>query len=205
MIEQRMRARNAENPRPMSGSTTFTIPSLRAPQLRLGALVAVGLAVFLAGWLVLGRDDKAALQPASSAKVTGVSETQLREFAASSSTPVYWAGPRSGHTYELFRTNTGKVYVRYLPAGVKVGDPRPQFLTVGTYASPSAFADLKRAGRAPGSVTRKLSGGGLAVLNPATPSVYFGYPGAKYQVEVYAPSASTTRSLVLGGQVVPVR
>jgi hypothetical protein len=185
-------------------SRTVTIPMLRLPHLRLGALVAVGLATFLIGWLVLGGDDKGS-QPAQSASVNGVSEAQLREFAASSPNPVYWAGPRTGQTYELYRTSDGRVYVRYLPAGVKVGDPRPKFLTVGTYPLPKAFAALKRAGRTPGAVTRRLPGGGMAVLSPTTPSVYFAYPGAKYQVEVFAPSASTTRNLVLGGQVVPIR
>jgi hypothetical protein len=202
-MEQRMQRRDAENPRAMSG-LTFTIPSLRTPHVRLGALVAVGLATFLAGWLLFGGEDKVS-QTAEPASVSGVSEAELREFAASSPNPVYWAGPRTGQTYELFRTTDGRVYIRYLPAGVKVGDPRPQFLTVGTYPLPNGFAAVKRISRAPGAITRKLPGRGLAVLNPATPSVYFAYPRAKYQVEVYAPSPSTTRSLVLNGQVVPIR
>jgi hypothetical protein len=203
MTEQRMQTRNAETRRAMSG-LTFTLPSLRTPHVRLGALLAVGLAVFLTGWLVFGGDDKGS-QPAQPASVSGVSEAQLREFAASAPKPVYWAGPRTGQTYELFKTGDGRVYIRYLPAGVKVGDPRPQFLTVGTYPLPNAFAAVKRISRAPGASTRKLPDGGLAVFNPGTPSVYFAYPGAKYQVEVYAPSPSTTRSLVLNGQVVPIR
>lgn len=198
-----MQTRDAETRRAMSG-LTFTLPSLRTPHVRLGALLAVGLAVFLTGWLVFGGDDKGS-QPAQPTSVSGVSEAQLREFAASAPNPVYWAGPRTGQTYELFKTGDGRVYIRYLPAGVKVGDPRPQFLTVGTYPLPNAFAAVKRISRAPGAVTRKIPGGGLAVFSPATPSVYFAYPGAKYQVEVYAPSPSTTRSLVLNGQVVPVR
>jgi hypothetical protein len=186
------------------GSVTFTIPSLRAPHVRLGALVALGLVTFLAGWLVFGGEDKTS-PPTQAPSVRGVSEAELRDFAASSKTPVYWAGPRTGQTYELFTTSDGRVYIRYLPAGVKVGDPRPQFLTVGTYPLPNGFAAVKRVGRAPGATTRKLPGGGIAVLSSATPSVYFAYPKAKYQVEVYAPSGSTARSLVLGGQVVPVR
>jgi hypothetical protein len=35
--------------------------------------------------------------------------------------------------------------------------------------------------------------------------VYFGYPDAAYQVEVYAPGSGAARKLVLGGQVVPIR
>jgi hypothetical protein len=198
--EQRMRPRDAENRRSVSG-VTLTLPSLRAPQVRLGALIALGLATFLVGWLMLGGKDK----PSTQSSVSGVSEAQLREFAASAPNPVYWAGARTGQTYELFRTSDGRVYVRYLPAGVKVGDPRPQFLTVGTYPVQKAFAAVKRIGRAPGATTRQLPGGGIAVFSSATPSVYFAYPGAKYQVEVFTPSPSSARNLVLGGQVVPIR
>ena len=36
-------------------------------------------------------------------------------------------------------------------------------------------------------------------------TVDFGYPGAKYQVEVYDPSPQQARSLVLAGTIVPIR
>lgn len=199
----RMTVRDAEEPNTVSGKAfTIPVPRLRLPHLRLGALLTLGLAIFLVGWLVLGGEDKPSL-PATDASST--SEAELREFAGSAPHPVYWAGPRAGQTYELTKTSDGRVYVRYLPAGVKVGDPRPQFLTVGTYPRANAFTELKRAARAQGAVSRQLSGSGLAVFSRGSSSVYFGYPGAKYQVEVYAPSPSTARSLVLGGQVVPVR
>jgi hypothetical protein len=170
--------------------------------VRLGALAAVGFAAFLIGWLLVGREEKTS-QPASGAAVT--SEGELRRFAASARHPVYWAGPRAGHTYELTRTSDGRVYVRYLPEGVKAGDPRPQFLTVGTYPRPRAYAELKRAAKAPGATSRSLPGRGLAVVSRGSLSVYFGYPDAAYQVEVYAPSAGWARDLVLRGQVLPIR
>jgi hypothetical protein len=200
-MEQRMQPRNAE-PRRAVSSRTFTIPVPRAPQLRLGALLAVGLATFLVGWLFLGGDDKPP-QPATGA--SSASEAELREFAASASHPVYWAGPRAGQTYELTKTSDKRVYVRYLPQGAEPGDPRPQFLTIGTYPRASAYAELKRASRAEGAIARKLPQGGLAVLSKGSSSVYFGYPDAAYQVEVYAPSPGTARNLVVAGQIVPVR
>jgi hypothetical protein len=173
------------------------------PGARLGALLAVGLAAFLIGWLVFGGDDESS-QPASPA--SAASESKLREFAGSASHPVYWAGPRVSQTYELTRTSDGRVYVRYLPEGTKAGDPRPQFLTVGTYPRRNAFAELRRASRAPGAATRKLPEGGLMVFNERTPaSVYFGYPDAAYQVEVFHPTPNAARDLVLAGQVLPVR
>ena len=175
--------------------------NLPAAQMRLGILIAIGLATFLVGWLMLGKGDSSSPPTGASAS----SESALRDFAKSASTPIYWAGPRENTTYELTRTTDGRVYVRYLPEGVKVGDPRPQFLTVGTYPRPTGFAELKRAAKAPGATSKKLSDGGIAVFSRGSSSVYFGYPDGKYQVEVYTPSAGSARNLVLSGQVVPVR
>ena len=184
-------------------SKTVTIPALPAAYARLGVLVALGLAAFFVGWLVMNRGDETA--PAASG-ATATSEAELRSFAESASHPVYWAGPKDGFTYELTRTTDGRVYVRYLPEGTQVGDPRARFLTIGTYPRAGAWAELKRAARADGAVSLKLERSGLAVFSDARPtSVYFGYPDAKYQVEVFHPSASEARRLALAAQVVPVR
>jgi hypothetical protein len=203
MTEQRMTRRDAE-----SGAVTqksVTVPALRIPHLRLGAVVAIGLAAFLVGWLVMNRGgDDTTRVPAGSA--TAASESELRAFAGSTSHPVYWAGAKEGHTYELWRTTDGRVYVRYLPEGTAVGDPRSGFLTIGTYPRPTAFAELKRAAKADGAVSLKVGEDGLAVFNQARPtSVYLGFPDARYQVEVYHPSPDEARRLALSGQVVPVK
>jgi hypothetical protein len=184
-------------------SRAMTIPTLPAAHARLGALVALGLAAFFVGWLVMNRGDDTT--PATGG-ATATSESDLRSFAESASHPVYWAGSKDGFTYELTRTTDGRVYVRYLPQGTGVGDPRARFLTVGTYPRAGAFAELKRAARADGAVSLKLERGGLAVFSGSRPtSVYFGYPDARYQVEVYHPSPTEARRLALSGQVVPVR
>ena len=44
--------------------------------------------------------------------------------------------------YELTRSADGSFYVRYLPAGAKPGDPRPEFLTVATYSVPAGLSML---------------------------------------------------------------
>lgn len=184
-------------------SRTMTLSALPAAYVRLGALIALGLAAFFVGWLVMNRGDDAA--PAA-AGATATSESELRSFAESASHPVYWVGPKDDFTYELTPTTDGRVYVRYLPQGTDVGDPRARFLTVGTYPRAGAFAELKRAARAKGAISLKLERGGLAVFSQARPtSVYFGYPDARYQVEVYHPSPTEARRLALSGQVVPVR
>jgi hypothetical protein len=181
--------------------TSRTLP-LPSPHLRFGALLAIGFATFLLGWLMLGREHEAS---SSQNGATASSETELRDFARTASSPIYWAGPHAGDTYELTRTADGRVYVRYLPEGVEVGDPRPRFLTIGTYPRAKAYAELQRAAKAPGATSQTLRSGGVAVFSRGSSSVYFGYPDGKYQVEVYAPSAGSARNLVLSGQVVPVR
>ena len=48
-------------------------------------------------------------------------------------------------------------------------------------------------------------GGGLSVFAQDLPtSVYFAYPRANYQVEVYSPSGDTARGLVFGDSITPV-
>ena len=51
----------------------------------------------------------------------GVSLQRLHAIAAAVPHPVYWVGARSGSTYELTQTDDGRTYIRYLPAGTRVG------------------------------------------------------------------------------------
>jgi hypothetical protein len=203
MTKQRTSMRDAETPTSVT-QKTITMPPLRVPDLRIGALVAIGLAVFLVGWLAMNRGNDSPTAPGSGA--SAASESELKAFAESASHPVYWAGPKEGYTYELTRTTNGFVYVRYLPEDTEVGDPSSRFLTVGTYPRPGAFAELKRAAKAQGAISLEVERGGIAVFSEARPtSVYFGYPDARYQVEVYHPSPDEARRLALSGQVVPVK
>lgn len=204
MTEQRTSVREAEH-RTSVNAKAITVPTLRLPHFRLGALIAVGLAAFLIGWMAMNRGGDDA-PPAPGSGASAASESELKAFADSATHPVYWAGPKEGHTYELTQTTNGFVYVRYLPEGTEVGDPRSRFLTIGTYPRRGAFAELQRAAKAKGSVSVKIGEGGLAVFSEARPtSVYVGYPDAKYQVEVFHPSPDEARRLALSGQVVSVQ
>ncbi len=198
------------NPAPMTESVLpggIEPRELHRPHLQLLILgLAVVVAASVVAWLLLRSDGLTAPAPAAGGGPTLVSRAQLALLAESVSHPVYWAGPRDGFSYELTTTSNRRIFVRYLPTGVKAGDPRPNFLVVGTYSRPGSFADLKRAAHREGSVWLGLPNSGLMVFASKKPrSVYLGYPGAAYQVEVFAPSSETARRLVLSGTIVPIR
>jgi hypothetical protein len=143
--------------------------------------------------------------PAVPGVPTAASVADLKALATSLGHPVYWAGPKAGYRYELTRTSNGKVYIRYLPAGVRLGAPRPTYLTVATYPFPKAFAAIKRQAKATGAATVKLAKGGLAVVDAGYPkSVHLAWPGAGYQVEVFDPSPRKARYTVAAGRVVGI-
>jgi hypothetical protein len=140
----------------------------------------------------------------SGTTVEAISVAALRALPASLGHSVYWAGPQAGATYELTRTPDGRVYVRYLTGGAKVGSPLPDFLTVGTYVVPNAYTAVSTAASQPGAVKVPLNGG-VAFYNRARPtSVYFAFPGANVQVETYDPSAAVARRLVETGAIKPI-
>jgi hypothetical protein len=173
--------------------------SVRSPRAGLGAVLALAVVATLGAWLALD-----ALRSAPRRQSQGPSLISPRELAKLSDSlelGIHWAGERPGFRLELTQTDD-RVYLRYLPPGVKVGDRRPAFLTVGTYAQDNAYANVQAASRRRGAVSARLAGGTLAVYDRERPtSVYLSYPGADYQVEVYHPDVPTVRRLVASGRV----
>jgi hypothetical protein len=132
-----------------------------------------------------------------------VSPEDLRSLAQKSG-PIYWVGPQKGVTYELTRTPDGRTYVRYLPAGVAVGEQRP-LLTIGSYRLPNAYAATAAVAKGTGSVKVPVQGG-IAFYSKGHPtSVYVASPGSKVQVEVFDPSSARARRLVASGRVQQIR
>ena len=79
------------------------------------------------------------------------------------------------------------------------GDPISEGAPLLTVETEKAVDDVE----APASgVLRKIGHNGVVVYSSARPtSVYFSYPGANYQVEVYTHSTRTARSLVEAGTI----
>ena len=171
-------------------------------KVRIGAIIAAAVAVFLVVWLVLSSREGSS----GRAVPTAASVAELREIAGKTDHSVYWAGARPGYTYEVTRTDSGSVYVRYLPQGTNIGDPRPRFLTVATYPQRNGFGAVTESAKERGSVKRELQDGGLAIHNRRRPtSAFFSYPHARYQVEVYDPTPGRALTLVSSERVVPLR
>lgn len=192
-------------------------------RIRFTAVLAVAVLAALAIWLVVSAGNSG--QPSQQAQAQGTTPqarttltqrsnsgatilpiTVLRQVVRKLHTPVYWVGPRAKVNYEFTAAAGGRTYVRYLPKGVKAGDPRPDFLTIGTYVIPHPLADLRRASRARGAETTHLPGGGLALMNRSRPtSAFIARPGWKAQVEVYDPKPGMAMALILNGDVRAVR
>jgi hypothetical protein len=201
------------------GGTVRTRGLVGETRFGLGAVIVVALVVGFVAWLVIGRSNTspsptanvsvAATTPGGAVGAAGAhlgpvvaNGSELATFAKGIKSPVYWAGPLNGYSYELTQTTTGKVFVRYLPSGVKAGDPRASFLIVATYPYPKAFAALKNVAKAN---ALKLPGGGIALVDTGYPkSVHIAFPGAAYQVEVYDPSPARARQVALSGTIKPV-
>ena len=107
--------------------------------------------------------------------------------------------------YELTRSSDGRTYVRYLTGNAEVGDPNASYLAVATYPQTGGFDAVVREAAKAGNTRIDLPAGGVAVVTPDRPSsIYLSYPGADYQVEVFAPSPGKAERLVRQGQVRPL-
>jgi hypothetical protein len=127
---------------------------------------------------------------------TAVSPARLRDLAASWQRPVYWLGTEKGSTYELSRASNGRIYVRYLPRGARIGAREP-YLTVATYPVEDAFAVTRAASRTRGAVVIPLGGDAVAFYSKSRPTnVYVAYRGLDFQVEVYDPSPARVHDLI---------
>jgi hypothetical protein len=199
---------------------TETAHSPNAPQpraqltpRRIAIVLVVAVAVAVLVWLLVRGGGSSSNGAATTATSTTASVTPLGPvvatqatlvaFAAALKRPIYWVGPQPGFRYEFTETSAGNIYVRYLPRGVRVGDPRAAFRVVATYPYPDA---LSRLGKIAGTSGQRLTGGALIVPSAKYPkSVHMAFPGSPYEIEVFDPVPGQARTIALSGRVRPVR
>ena len=194
-------------------------PRSRQTPIRIGAVVALAVAIAFVVWLVVrGHDDSSSTAktstshtkptrttPPSRETVKAASPASLRALARASGHPIYWAGPQAKVKYELTQVTDGRIYIRYLPKSVRIGDRRAAYLIVATYPVKDAYKAVRTAAKESGAVTFRTPRSGLAVYNQSAPTnVYLAYPGSKYQIEVFDPNPSRARQLVRSGTIRPI-
>ena len=173
-----------------------------------GLLIVLSLALIAAVAVWVTRDDSESGgegATATAGEATIVSAGELAEFAAERPQPVYWLGARGESEYELTATG-GRVYVRYLEGDAEAGDPRDDFVTVGTYPSKHAVADLRRAAKVnPGAKLGKTSDGATLLIEAGSPdNAHLAYPGDDFQVEIFSPKPGEAQRLAKRGAAQPV-
>ena len=191
-----------------SGSNlTRPVPALaRHRSVRIGAVVALAIAIGFVAWLVLrdGHTSSSRSPIPAGSRALPLSPSGLHTLA-SLGIRIYWIGPRQGYRYELTKTPDNRVFIRYLPDGTSVGSKK-QYLTIGTYPAKNAYATARRRARAIGSVRVPVGNRVLAYYRSDTPTnVFLAYPGIDYTVEVYDPSPGHARDLVAAGHVAAAR
>ncbi len=128
-----------------------------------------------------------------------LSSQQLFAETAFLGEPIFSAGPVKRARYEFSRTSSDRIYVRYLPRGVRVGAPGAHFLVVATYHLPGAYQALKSVARGRGLPG---PGGSLIYVRPTDPrSVLLAFAGVPYEIEVYDPSPATALAVARSGNV----
>jgi hypothetical protein len=183
-------------------------------RVRLGAAIAVALAVAFLIWLIFIRngDDETTPrgQPAAQVEPFGpevATRAGLRDAAAELGHEIYWAGPDEPGRVELTVSRNGQAFVRYLTGGAEPGRAggRPDFLTVATYPLGDAFAATSEVAGREGRESFEVDGGGIAVFSTGNPErVYFAYPDSALQVEVFDPDPGRARDLVEADRIVPI-
>src|SRR5712691_7742778 len=82
-------------------------------------LAVVGLAVGLG--ITLTGSDGAKRGP----RTIVLTASGVVSFAKTHGSPLYWLGPQIGSDYQVTSSPDGRIFLRYVPASVRAGAPRP--------------------------------------------------------------------------------
>jgi hypothetical protein len=177
----------------------------RAAALVVGAVVA-GVAIALL--LGKGSHSRRGTTQVSVTPIgpTLVSASGLKTLAHDLGQVIYWVGPVAGDKYEVTRSSTNDVYLRYLPRGVKAGAHQGKYLLIATYPLAGALSSLVASDS--GELLTVAGGkGGLAAVDRGHPTnVRVAFPHVDYEIEVYAPHApKKARVLATSGAITRAR
>lgn len=173
--------------------------------VRLGLVGVLVVAAVVIGAIALlggGSDDSSAspAEEGSDSNAAALSASELLARGSSLEQPAYWIGPRAGTaSYELSSTPDGRVYIRYLTGDAEAGDPRPDFLTVGTYSVAEAKQALEEATRGEGQTLSHEEGYEVLSSKQATNAYVVFDDQPELQVEIFSPQPGEAAELATSG------
>jgi hypothetical protein len=169
-------------------------------------LIALGCALLAAIGVLVFRGGEKTDFSLQTGEPAIASPNDLSEVAADLGAPVYWVGERDGAEYEVTKTRAGRIYIRYLEGGAGAGDPRADFLTVGTYPSKNGAREIRQSVSAiKGARLGRTDDGAVLLIDPSSAtSAHLAYPGAEAQIEVYSPVHGEALRLAKSGDAQPV-
>lgn len=183
---------------------------LDVKKVRLGIAVLLAVAAVVIGAVVLlggGSDDSSSAASGGGeeeSNAVALSTSELLAHVSDLGEPAFWVGPRAGtDSYELSTTPDGRVYIRYLTGGAEAGDPRPDFLTVGTYPVSEAKQALEEAAKTSQTLTQHEGYEVLSASDATNAYVVFDNQ-PEVQVEVFSPQPGEAAQLAASGTLKPV-
>lgn len=184
------------------------LKKLDAKTLRIGVagLIALVVVVVLLINALGGDDGGEETAAASGEEVVALSEAELRAKVAESGATVYWVGAMPNTTsFEYTRTADDRFYVRNLSEDAEAGDPRPDFVTIGTYPVADAKGALKVAEEAAPDQKIVRKDGYEVLADKGASSAYVVFDEQPdLQVEVFAPNPGEARLLAMSGALGPI-
>lgn len=173
--------------------------------LRLIVVTALlsSLLTLAGSWIIFSSSNGVISLAAKTQGKVALNETELRSVVRALGQTVYWTGPMQDAKYTLDRTNTGQLFVRYLPGGKGIADLAPKYRTIATYQESGAFEAMKAAGKQPNGVTFTNTDGAQVYYDKtAATNVYLAYEGLQFQIEIFDPNPGTAiRLATASGQI----
>jgi hypothetical protein len=172
--------------------------------LGLAAALAAVAVVGVVLWLVIGGSSSTTTSSGEKKTVAALSQQGLETLARTLRSPIYWLGPRAGVSYEVTHISDGRLYVRYLPLGVKAGSPLP-YPFAATKPFTNAFSRTRDVAYRAGAVRIPIAPNAIAFYSRSLPTnAWIAFRGSNYQIELYDPNPARMRRVIAHDMVQPV-
>lgn len=183
------------------------LEKLDTKTIRIGIAALIALVVIVVVIVNLsGGSDNSSSSTGESSTREALSESELISQAGGLEHAVFWVGSRPGtESYELTTAGGGNIYIRYLSDGAKAGDPRPDFLTIGTYPVPNAKEALHKAQKTHTGYNLTSHEGYETLEGKSGTDAYVVFDDQpELQIEIFSPNPGEAAELATSGALAPL-